>query len=123
MPSPEDWLRVLGFDEEKEFQGRPVITLFRKRGNSRARQGTFRLVAATGDLAKAAPELASVAFQFTDAKLELRFSGTSVKRRRNGRLADITSGIRFVVANPGDTYYVGQWELEIADRTATTPSS
>src|SRR5262249_44960501 len=117
MPSPEDWLRVLGFDEEKEFQGRPVITVYRTRGNSRAKYGTARLLAAKGDLSKVALQLADLAFQITDAKLEFRFpSGPMVKRRRNGRLADVTSGIRFVVANPGDTYYVGEWELEIADR-------
>ena len=117
MPSPEDWLRVLGFDEEKEFQGRPVISVYRTRGNSRAKYGTARLLAAKGDLSKVAPQLADLAFQITDAKLEFRFpSGPMVKRRRNGRLADVTSGIRFVVANPGDTYYVGEWELEIADR-------
>ncbi|MGC2330881.1 MAG: serine/threonine-protein kinase [Candidatus Acidiferrales bacterium] len=51
MPSPEDWLRVLGFDDEPwNYRGRPVITLFNGRGNSRAKRGAYRIVRETGQI-------------------------------------------------------------------------
>jgi hypothetical protein len=117
MPSPEDWLRMLGFDDEPhEYHGRPVITVFRTRGNLRAKQSAFRLASATGDFGVAVPALAGIVYHLESNTLEFRFgSGHKVKRRRDGRLADITAGVGSVVANPGDTYYVNDLELEIAD--------
>ena len=117
MPSPEDWLRILGFDEAVEYKGRPLITVFSRHGNGRAKQGSFRLASASGDFAKAVPQLAGIKYAFDEQRLELQFAPTrAVRRRREGRLADIAAGGGAVSANPGDTYYVGEWEFEVDDR-------
>jgi len=119
MPSPEDWLRVLGFDEAAEYKGRPLITLFRRRGNGRMRHGAFRLSNPSGDLGRADSQLAGIKFQFDAQKLELEFAPAApVRRRREGKLADIAAGGGAVSANPGDIYYVGDWGFEVADHTA-----
>jgi hypothetical protein len=116
MPSPEDWLRVLGFDDEAiEFKGRPIITVSRIRGNLRSKKGTFRLTKQEGDFGKADKQFAGSGYRFIKNRLELRFANGPIKRRREGRLADVTADFDSVVANPGDIYYVGEWEFEIAD--------
>lgn len=124
MPSPEDWLRTLGFDEAVEYKGRPVVTVFGRRGNSRAKQGSFRLMNASGDFARAVPQLAGVKYAFDEQRLELQFAPTpAVRRRREGRLADVAAGGGAASANPGDIYYIGDWELEIDDRVEVSAPS
>jgi hypothetical protein len=117
MPSPEDWLRVLGFEKEPWiYKGKPVITVFVRQGGSRAKYGTFRLSSPTGDLGTAVAALAGTSYEITDQSLEFRFPGTQmVKRRRDGRLADVTATLGKLIANPGDTFYVGTCEIEVAD--------
>jgi hypothetical protein len=117
MPSPEDWLRILGFDEAVEYKGRPLVTVFSRRGNGRSKQGSFRLMNTSGDFAKAVPQLAGIKYAFDEQRLELQFAPTlPVRRRREGRLADIAAGGGAVSANPGDIYYIGDWEFEVDDR-------
>jgi hypothetical protein len=117
MPSPEDWLRVLGLDDATiAYDGRPAITIYRRRGNSRVKEGMFRLSAREGDFGKASQDLASMRYGFVDKKLELHFSpGKTIKRRRDTRLADMTPELGGLAANPGDIYYVDEWEFEVAD--------
>jgi hypothetical protein len=122
MPSPEDWLRVLGFEEAVEYKGRPLIALFQRVGNGRTKLGAFRLMNPSGDFGKAAPQLAGIKYAFEERKLELQFAtAPRVRRRREGRLADIAAGGATVSANPGDIYYMGEWELEIADQVPAAP--
>jgi hypothetical protein len=116
MPSPEDWLRVLGFEDDAvEFKGSPLITAARMRGTSRSAKSAFRLLHQDGDFGKANPEFAGTGYRFFQNKLELRFAKGPVKRRRHGRLADVTADFDSVIANPGDIFYVGEWEFEIFD--------
>jgi serine/threonine protein kinase len=125
MPSPEDWLRVLGFDDPAtEYRGSPVVTVFQTRGNSRIKHDSYRLSNASGDFGKIAPNLQGSRYRFEDSKVEFAFvAGLAVKRRRAGRLADVTAGVGYVVANPGDVYYAGGWELEITDRINVGPTA
>jgi hypothetical protein len=123
MPSPEDWLRILGFDEAVGYKGRPLITVFARRGNGRLKQGSFRLANASGDFSKAVPQL-GIKYAFDEQRLELQFAPTpAVRRRREGRLADIVAGGGAVSANPGDIYYIGDWELELDDLVDAPSSS
>jgi serine/threonine protein kinase len=117
MPSPEDWIQALGFnDDQAEFQGRPVITIFRVSGTFRAKEGTVRLANKKGDFGKVVPQLVGINYRFIDRKLELIFGQhLSVKRRCNGRLRYITNESDSHAANPGDTYHVGEWEFQVAD--------
>jgi hypothetical protein len=119
MPSPEDWLRVLGFDAEPwNYRGHPMITVFQGRGTTRAKRGTFRVMRSKGGI----PLVTGVEYEFTDGKLEFSFpSNLSVKRRRDGRIAQVTTGIGAVAANPGDTYYVKDWQIEIIDFVESVP--
>src|SRR5262249_34642934 len=119
MPSPEDWLRVLGFDAEPwNYRGHPMITVFQGRGTTRAKRGTYRVTRSKGGI----PHVTGVGYEFMDGKLEFFFpANLSVKRRRDGRIAQVASGVGTVAANPGDTYYVGEWQVEIIDYVENAP--
>jgi hypothetical protein len=110
-------MRVLGFEEKAWiYKGRPVLTVFARQGGTRVKRGTLRLVNPTGDLGAGISELTGTSYDFTAQKLELRFPTTAVvKRRRDGRLADVTAAVGKLIANPGDTFYIGACEIEIAD--------
>jgi hypothetical protein len=54
--------------------------------------------------------------ELVDGRLELTFRpNLALKRRRNGRLADIKPGVAALFGNPGDIYYAGEWEFEISE--------
>jgi hypothetical protein len=120
MPSPEDWLRVLGFDEPPvAFTGRPDVIVFRRQGNSRQKMTTVHLTKLTGNFGPAVSQLKALSYRFTNKLLTFDAPKTmKVSRRRNGRLTDVQTGFRPIIANPGDIFYfgLGTLELEIVDR-------
>ena len=119
MPSPEDWLHVLGFDEPPvAFSGSPDITVFWRQGTGRRKVRRVHITRTAGNFGLAVSELAALSYKFEDRLLTFEApKELKLNRRRDGILTDIQAGIDSIVVNPGDVFYLnsGAWELEVVD--------
>ena len=115
MPAPEEWLRILGYDEVRTFAGQPMIRAFRARGNSREKLGTFKLKSDEIPFGKLGLEGVEGHMQFRGGRLEMVAGDTSIMRRRDGKLSSLTTVISTVSMNPGDTFHIGPYVLDIQD--------
>jgi len=78
-----------------------------------------------GDFGQVNVELKGVQYEFKERKLHLLLPAEPVKRRRAGKLADVSGDDGKLTANPDDRFYIRGWELEMSDRTdqTATPSA
>jgi hypothetical protein len=122
MPTPEDWLNVLGAPlfPHKSFASRPYLEIFKKQGQVRTRYNHAEIPGdKIGNLGNIHKDLAQINFTFTNGLLYFDFAaGLPVFRRRGGRSSMVTNPRRIEVS-PGDSLSSNFWEIDFHDGVAS----
>jgi serine/threonine protein kinase len=112
MPSPEEWLGVLGFEVKKKFTGPPHIRLFEANGSSRIHKDTFKIVSKESSLSKIDKSLKDGKLVYDGEHLQMYYGKAALKRKRNGRTTNVTSPTGFIEIHPNDTIHVNGKQIE-----------
>jgi hypothetical protein len=122
MPSPEDWLTLLGVNvfPHKPFTFSPFLNVFRRSGKTRTPYKGVQIVNnKSGDLGRINDELAPIQYRIVNGLLYVDFQWQKpVFMSRGGRRTTLTGPTELEVS-PGDCISSNFWEFEFHNGTPT----